>query len=382
MEEWRTVRFGDVIRKVNENVDHLTSDLERYVSGRHIETDVPILRKWGMINQGYLGPAFNKKFLPGQVLYVSRRTYLRKMTVANFEGICSNTTFVLESINPEVLLQKFVPVIMSSKPFQEFSELNSKGSVTPYINFSDLAEFEFKLPPLEVQKKIILLHQEIFELIEKHSHSRYLLGLLPDIFYRQETSGASMKKLSEICEITSGSTFPVSMQGNINGDIPFYKVSDMTTVGNEKFMIKAVNQITIEQANLIGARIHPPGSVIFAKVGAALHKNRKRILSKHSFVDNNIMVLVPDHEKILPEMLLYAMRSVNLSKYAQTSTLPSVNNKIAGKIMIAHESMHKQKKIVTNIKQLENFQKGTKPVVELLGELMKAISHQIFPEVE
>ncbi len=93
---WRVVRFGDVVRDVKVTVDPETSGLERYVAGEHMNTDDLHIRQWGTIGDGYLGPAFHRKFVKGQVLYGSRRTYLRKVAFADFDGICANTTFVLE----------------------------------------------------------------------------------------------------------------------------------------------------------------------------------------------------------------------------------------------------------------------------------------------
>jgi type I restriction enzyme, S subunit len=86
------VKFGDVVRQVKDKVDPKDSGLERYVAGEHMETDNLHIRRWGTIGDGYLGPAFHMRFKPGQVLYGSRRTYLRKVAVAEFEGITANTT--------------------------------------------------------------------------------------------------------------------------------------------------------------------------------------------------------------------------------------------------------------------------------------------------
>lgn len=152
---WRWVKFGDVVRQVKDKVDPETSGLERYIAGEHMDTDDLRIRRWGVIGDGYLGPAFHMRFKPGQVLYGSRRTYLRKVAVADFEGICANTTFILEPKNPKELLPDFLPFLMQTDKFNDFSVKNSKGSVNPYINFSDLALFEFALPPMEEQRRII-----------------------------------------------------------------------------------------------------------------------------------------------------------------------------------------------------------------------------------
>lgn len=149
-----TVAFGDVVRQVKDRVDPAKSGLERYIAGEHMDTDDLRIRRWGEIGDGYLGPAFHMRFKPGHVLYGSRRTYLRKVALADFEGITANTTYVLESKNPSVLLPELLPFIMQTQSFHAHSERESKGSVNPYVNFSDLAWYEFLLPPPEEQQRI------------------------------------------------------------------------------------------------------------------------------------------------------------------------------------------------------------------------------------
>ena len=154
---WTRVAFGDVVWQVKDRVEPATSGLKRYVAGDHMDTGDLHIRRWGEIGDGYLGPAFHMRFRPGQVLYGSRRTYLRKVAVADFEGITANTTFVLESKDSNVLLPNLLPFVMSTESFHKYSIEKSKGSVNPYVNFSDLATYEFVLPPLDEQRRIALL---------------------------------------------------------------------------------------------------------------------------------------------------------------------------------------------------------------------------------
>ena len=152
---WTPVAFGDVVRKVSDKVDPQESGLERYVAGEHLDTDDLRIRRWGLIGNDYLGPAFHMRFKPGQVLYGSRRTYLRKVALADFEGITANTTYVLETKDPEALLPELVPFIMQTEEFHAHSISRSKGSVNPYVNFSDIACFEFMLPPIQEQPRFV-----------------------------------------------------------------------------------------------------------------------------------------------------------------------------------------------------------------------------------
>jgi len=169
---WQRVKFGEVVRQVKDKVDPETSGLKRFVAGEHMDTDNLRIRSWGDIGDGYLGPAFHMRFRPGQVLYGSRRTYLRKVAVADFEGICANTTFILETANSNELLPEFLPYIMTAEAFHEHSKRESKGSVNPYVNFSDLAWYEFALPPLEEQRRITQLLEAIRATVEICQHSK------------------------------------------------------------------------------------------------------------------------------------------------------------------------------------------------------------------
>ncbi|WP_417809097.1 restriction endonuclease subunit S [Thioclava sp.] len=152
---WTRVAFGDVVRKVNDKVDPWESGLERYVAGDHMVTDDLRIRRWGTIGDDYLGPAFHMRFKPGHVLYGSRRTYLRKVALADFEGITANTTFVLESKDSSILMPELLPFIMQTEAFHANSIARSKGSVNPYVNFPDVACFEFSLPPIQEQARLV-----------------------------------------------------------------------------------------------------------------------------------------------------------------------------------------------------------------------------------
>ena len=59
--------------------------------------------------------------------------------------------------------------------------------------------------------------------------------------------------------------------------IPFIKVSDMNTEGNEKAMSKSANTVDAQMLKDLKAKTYPAGSVIFPKVGGALLTNKKRI---------------------------------------------------------------------------------------------------------
>ena len=148
----KRVKFGDIVREVKFQVDRNNNPYPHYVAGDHMDSMDLTIRRKGCFDTDDVGPAFIRIFKPGQVLYGSRRTYLKKIAVADFEGICSNTTFVLETKDSNVFLQELLPFVMLSESFTKWSISHSKGSTNPYVLFSDLANYEFTLPSLSEQK--------------------------------------------------------------------------------------------------------------------------------------------------------------------------------------------------------------------------------------
>ena len=81
------VKFGDIVKDVKFNVDRDNNPYEFYVAGDHMDSEDLNIRRRGRFATDDVGPAFTRIFKKGQVLYGSRRTYLKKVAVADFEGI-------------------------------------------------------------------------------------------------------------------------------------------------------------------------------------------------------------------------------------------------------------------------------------------------------
>ena len=162
------VKFGDVVKDCKEKIDRNNNPYDFYVAGDHMDTEDLVIRRKGRFATDDVGPAFIRLFRSGQVLYGSRRTYLKKVAVADFEGVTANTTFVLETKNEEVLRQRLLPFIMLSDSFTEWSIKRSKGSTNPYVLFSDLAAFEFDLPCIELQDKYVGLLWSLWDAKEAY----------------------------------------------------------------------------------------------------------------------------------------------------------------------------------------------------------------------
>ena len=148
------VKLKDVVMRVKDKVDKDTTELEYYVGGEHFDNGEVVVAKRGVIKESTIGPAFHMRFKPGDVLLMSRNPHLRKAGVVDFEGICSDVSYVCRTRDDSVLSQRYLPFIFQSDHFWNFAEENKKGSTNFFLNWSDFEKYEFDLPSLEKQEEL------------------------------------------------------------------------------------------------------------------------------------------------------------------------------------------------------------------------------------
>jgi type I restriction enzyme S subunit len=231
MARWRTVRFGDVVRQSRASVDPATSELTRYVAGEHMDTDNLRIRRWGTVGDGYLGPAFHRRFSSGQVLYGSRRTYLRKVAVPDFDGICANTTLVMEAANDE-LAPGLLPFVMQMERFHNHSNAQSKGSVNPYVNWSDLAWFRFKLPEADEQHRLAGVLSASTACIARLEDGLAAAeaaqrGYAAETFARLERSGNGRQRTLPLGELLQTCQYGLSTKASDSGGVPIFRMMNL-----------------------------------------------------------------------------------------------------------------------------------------------------------
>ena len=129
--------------------------------------------------------------------------------------------------------------------------------------------------------------------------------------------------LKRIGNLMAGAGFPNEEQGFLSEEIPFFKVGDMGITGNERGMVESVNTISRTTAKKLNAFIFPAKTIVFAKVGAALLLNRRRILTGLSCMDNNMMGFMPT--SCDPIWALHWLSGIDMSELANPGAVPSVN---------------------------------------------------------
>ncbi|CUJ30260.1 restriction endonuclease subunit S [Cognatishimia activa] len=160
--------------------------------------------------------------------------------------------------------------------------------------------------------------------------------------------------LGDVCTFRGGSGFKESHQGQSHGDHPFIKVSDLNLKGNEKYVTTAQNWVSEDVLRELRATLQPVGAVVFAKVGAALKLNRRRILTRPTAIDNNMMAAIPDTGQLDGDFLYYFLLVQDLGKFSQESAVPSVNQGHLSAIEISLPPLLEQRKIAALLRTWDN----------------------------
>ncbi|MCC3860739.1 restriction endonuclease subunit S [Pseudemcibacter aquimaris] len=349
-EGWRIVKFGEIAKSVSKRVDPADTDLEVYVGLEHLDPD-----NLRITRRGVPSDVKGQKLLvkPGQIIFGKRRAYQRKVAVADFEGICSAHAMVLEAI-PEAVVPEYLPFFMQSDMFMERAVAISEGSLSPTIKWKTLANQEFPLPPRPRQEEMLEIFEKIedklFQIDELLKRTDFLLGKIR----AESVHDDEYKKinLGDIVKFKGGSGFKPKYQGNKQGEIPFIKVADMNHGENSKYIIKSDNWISGEEKKIMKATEFPAGSVVFAKVGAALLLNRRRILKHSTIIDNNMMAALPSGE-ISTEYLYHFLNTIDFATFVRQGAVPSVNQSDMASVKINLPDLEKQESISETLNGFE-----------------------------
>ncbi|WP_308514860.1 restriction endonuclease subunit S [uncultured Turicimonas sp.] len=243
-------------------------------------------------------------------------------------------------------------------------------SSQPALSMQNIRKFNLGLPQLEEQEKIASLFAQIGNVITLHQkklkHFKNLKeSLLQNMFPREGeifprlrfpefTDAWEQRKLGELGETRSGIGFPEREQGGKEG-LPFYKVSDMNLPGNESIMVKANNYVTADQiASNKWFPITKVPAILFAKVGAAVLLNRKRLCGTPFLLDNNTMSYSLDPSIWVTNFAHALFETLDLTQLVQVGALPSYGKKDVEAIHISIPTLPEQEKIGNLFYLLEN----------------------------
>ena len=203
------VKFSEVAHRAYTREDRFNTEKIYYVGGEHIDSCELYVTKKGVIKGSTIGPMFYCGFTAGQILFVTRNPHLKKCSIADFDGICSEKTFVIETKDESILTQEYLAIIMQSDDFWNYCEENKSGGVNYFLNWSTLADYEFELPPIKQQLEIAQKVMSAYRL--KQSYKKLLDAtreMVKSQFIEMYYNTHNKQTLESVCPIMSKGITP------------------------------------------------------------------------------------------------------------------------------------------------------------------------------
>lgn len=149
MSDWRRVPLGSLFtepkgRKIPEASD------SRYIGMEHIDSDTARIVRWA---EPTTAISTSKVFRKNDVLFGRLRPYLKKVALADFDGVCSGEILVLRA--NEDVLPGFLYLLAANNTTIKHAVAVSAGSRMPRVASRDLAALEVALPQRPVQERMV-----------------------------------------------------------------------------------------------------------------------------------------------------------------------------------------------------------------------------------
>ena len=370
------VKFSEVAHRANTKEDRFNTDKIYYVGGEHIEPGELFIHDKGFIKGSTIGPMFYCGFKSGQILFVTRNPHLRKCSVAEFDGICSEKTFVIETIDERILLQEYLASVMLSDDFWNYCEKNKSGGVNYFLNWSTLADYEFELPSVEEQKAISDKVWAAYRL--KESYKKLLAAteeMVKSQFIEMFGCLAERVALSSLCDTfidgdwieakdQSGSGIRLIQTGNVGVGTFKDKGDRARYISEETF--NRLNCTEVVEGDILISRLPEPvgrACIIPAGLGKSI-----------TAVDCTIIRL---NDKVLPKFFVafantpdYAMQ---IKKVLSGTTRLRVSRANLGKIQVPLPSIDKQQKFVTIAEQADKSGFELRKSIESIDKVIKSL---------
>lgn len=142
------VKLGEVAKERRESIK--TDKANKPIVGlEHLIPQQVQLTEWSNDADN----TFTKLFHKGDVLFGRRRAYLKKASLAPFDGICSGDITVIAPIENKIA-PELLPFIIQNDAFFDYAVEKSAGSLSPRVKWEHLKNYEFELPGLEEQRKL------------------------------------------------------------------------------------------------------------------------------------------------------------------------------------------------------------------------------------
>lgn len=152
-------------------------------------------------------------------------------------------------------------------------------------------------------------------------------------------------RLKDCGSLLAGAGFPHEYQGLEDEELPFYKVGDLSQSLDGRHMASGEHTISRKTAYMLRAKVIPPSAIVYAKIGAALLLNRRRITVKNCCIDNNMTAFIPNPRILSTAWAHYWLSTLDFGEFTNPGAVPSLSEGYQATLPIALPPLDEQQTI-------------------------------------
>lgn len=324
---------------------------------------------------------------------------------AGISDLPGSVSVISTVLTPRVgLNSRFVHYLLRSQPFQEEYYRFGTGIVADLwsTRYSSMKRITLAVPPPEEQSTIAgFLDRETEQIDNLIGKQERLVELLAEkrqaVITHAVTKGLdptaptkpsgipwlgnipvhwTVSGVKHLGRTASGAGFPHEFQGDESQTIPFHKVSSLATADEAGIVSSRRDTVSHEVAMKLRAEVFPAGSLVLAKIGAALLLGRIRMLSEPSCIDNNMMAVCIS-KQASPRFVYYALQQVDFKMLVNPGAVPSLSDRTFRAYKLAWPPLSEQaaiaSKLDTQLARLDELQNKAQNVIRTLKERRRAL---------
>ena len=365
---WEKVKLGEVCEEIAGRMSNpQKSTFTKFIGLEHfISGDLRI--KNYSTTEGLISTM--KTFKKGDILFARRNAYLKRVSLVNFDGICSGDAIVLRS-KKDKISNLYTPILLNTDIFLDYAIANANGSTSTRVKFRDLAKFSFLLPPLPFQEQFSALLWDIETQIDHATQVENDLkalkkGLLNAFFEKNE---GEKVLFTEIANCISQQVKPKETELDIYIGLEHLEPENLRITNFGK------------PSDVQGVKLKAKkGDVIFGKRRA--YQKKVAICEFDAIVSAHSMILRANTEKVNVDFLPYFMQSDEFMDRAVAISEGSLSPTIKWKVLANQEfyiplEKEKQKQIAELLKNFDTQLAKIKALKSDLQALKKGLINEI-----
>ncbi|MFJ2795702.1 MULTISPECIES: restriction endonuclease subunit S [unclassified Streptomyces] len=377
-DSWDWASFGSVATVVSDLVDPAGYQNSPHLAPNNIEQNTGRLLPYRTIAEDGVASPKNR-FIPGQILYSKIRPYLAKAVVAEFGGLCSADMYPIESSIDVRYLWRWI----IHPEFTRAASRHEGRNVLPKINKAALATLPVPVPPVEEQKRIAAVLDQVDDLRAKR---REAIGLLDDLaqsifleMFDPDDTGTQVVSIDELCSVVVDC---VNRTAPVVDSVTPFRMIRTTNVKNGRVDLRVTRYVEEEVFRRWNRRATPRRGDVLLTREAPVGEVGILDTDDQVFLGQRLMLYRVDPDRATAEYLSAALRSPYLKgQYEQSgsgSTVKHLSLPTCRSLKVPAPNISAQRQFAARIARLDELKAGHNRHLAALDELFESVQQRAF----